>query len=217
MSLREFLHREVSISKALIAFLIFVILTVVSGSVIGYKVFWNQFDGGPYYVQRVRDYEQLLQQNPADVDAMVELGWALIKLGRFDEAKEYLSRALAINPNHAGAKYNRSLAYMYQGNYIEAEKGFRQLVNKYPKHELAWSGLGGVLIKQRKWEEALAAVNELIDLNPSSAVGYYFEGVALENIGDKSEALKSYGKALEYDPGYKEALKAKNDLESAGR
>jgi cytochrome c-type biogenesis protein CcmH/NrfG len=52
------------------------------------------------------------------------------------------------------------------------------------------------------YEEALAAANCLIELNPGDAYGYALQGDAYRELGDLNAALDSYTTAIEIEPTY---------------
>lgn len=59
--------------------------------------------------------------NPNDADCWANLGGLYVADGRPEKAIVYMDRALKVDPNHECAKWNRSLAYLEQGDY---SKGF---------------------------------------------------------------------------------------------
>ena len=52
-----------------------------------------------------------LQYNPYFIDAYINLGAILEKLGNFEPAEQLLRKALALSPTHARAHYNLGVIY----------------------------------------------------------------------------------------------------------
>jgi predicted O-linked N-acetylglucosamine transferase (SPINDLY family) len=69
---------------------------------------------------------------PEDAEAHCNLGTALNKLRRLDEAEQWLRHALQIDPNFAAAHSQLGDNFQLQGRYEEAEAGFRRAIALYP-------------------------------------------------------------------------------------
>jgi predicted O-linked N-acetylglucosamine transferase (SPINDLY family) len=70
---------------------------------------------------------------PEDAEAHANLGSALTKLQRLDEAATCLRRALEIDPDMAAAHCQLGTNYQLQGQYAEAEKSFRRAIARWPQ------------------------------------------------------------------------------------
>ena len=78
-------------------------------------------------------------------------------------------------------------------------------------------------------KEAIATYNKAIEVNPKSAIAYYYRGDEYLQLEDKEKALQDYDKAINIDPNYANAYfdrgavsyllgneeKAVNDFEKA--
>jgi tetratricopeptide (TPR) repeat protein len=51
-----------------------------------------------------------------------------------------------------------------------------------------------------------------LKLNPNDKTGWHNKGLALEKLGKPEDALKCFDIALELDPTFEPALKAKKDI-----
>lgn len=70
--------------------------------------------------ESLRATDTLVLLNPSDTTALVTRGIHSLLSSRLDEAGEYASRALAVNPNSEEAKILRSRVLYMQGNYQDA-------------------------------------------------------------------------------------------------
>jgi len=166
VSLPELLSKEVSVKRALMALGTGFLLIAVLGSGIGYTWFWNQFDDQPYLQQQVIKYTNILEEQPGNYVVLTELGWALYQLGELDKAIACFQKVLEINPDYISARYNLSLAYKGKKNYELARRELKTIVDKYPRHELAWLSLGEVLMELKKYGDAVEALDRTIVLVP---------------------------------------------------
>ena len=69
---------------------------------------------------------------PADAEAHSNLGAALNRLGRLDEAEQWLLRAIAIDATFAVAQLHLADTLQLQGRYPEAESCFRRAIALHP-------------------------------------------------------------------------------------
>jgi predicted O-linked N-acetylglucosamine transferase (SPINDLY family) len=74
---------------------------------------------------------------PEDAEALCNLGTALAKIPRLDEAERWLLRALKIDPVFAAAHVKLGTVYQLQGRYGEAEISLRRAMALYPDEYVA--------------------------------------------------------------------------------
>jgi Ca-activated chloride channel family protein len=120
-------------------------------------------------------------------------------------------------PAHAesGASKNKQGNLLFQqGKYLDAEKAYLEAQSGMPgRPELSYN-LGNSLIKQKKYEQALQALQDSVrkgspELQENS---WYNVGNALFDIGKLKESAQSYIQALRLNPADRDA---KHNLELA--
>ncbi|MFB3127395.1 MAG: tetratricopeptide repeat protein, partial [Candidatus Acidiferrales bacterium] len=67
----------------------------------------------------------------------------------------------------------------------------------------ALSNLGGVLVGKGRFDDAIAAVNKALQLEPDDASLHHTLGLALRQAGKKKEARREFAKAQQLDPRFK--------------
>ncbi len=77
-------------------------------------------------------YRKALEINPDNVDALVELGNTLVRLGRFDEAKPHLIRAVEIDPDSHRARAELGGLLLRQGKIDQAVAHLRRALELDP-------------------------------------------------------------------------------------
>jgi type IV pilus assembly protein PilF len=118
-------------------------------------------------------FQRAIELEPAYAEAQHNLGLAHAEQGRFDEAIGRYQKALSI-PTYATpevAYHNLGNAYMAQGKLPEAEEAFRAAIQMDPRMTSAHFGLGTVLLRAGRPEEARAALRTARDLEPDSPFG----------------------------------------------
>ncbi len=165
------------------------------------------FTLGSIYVQldkqeeALESYESALAKFPSFMRAHRTVGLVYVQNNRFKEAVGHLSRVIELGGGD-GLTYGL-LGYGYQseGQHISAESAFRQALLFQPG-TLDWKqGLAQALLKQSKWEEAIALSNELVSQYPDAEKFWLLQANAF--IGNEQplmaaqnfEILRRMGKA----------------------
>lgn len=92
----------------------------------------------------------------------------------------------------------------YNGAIKEIQAGLNAGVSEEIKSDL-WTIMGNSYDQIGKTEEAVAAHEKAIELDPKSAKAWTNLGATYRRTGDFEKAESSYQKALEIDPNYPEA------------
>ena len=82
-------------------------------------------------------YKKFLDRESGDAGAWSDYAGKLLTLGRLNEAEEACTTALQLDPINFRAKANLGSIQMMQGNLVEAEVHFRELVAGHPTDEKA--------------------------------------------------------------------------------
>ncbi len=102
-------------------------------------------------------------------------------------------------------RYDLAIALSNTGRVDEAIGHYRILVERFPEHAKAQSGLGAALLLEGKTDEAIARLRRAIELEPTSLESYNDLAVALKKLGRREESLALYRRALEIDPDFADA------------
>jgi Flp pilus assembly protein TadD len=94
-----------------------------------------------------------------------DLGFTKARLGKADEARADYEKALALDPKCASAHQNLAVWYVQVGELAEAESHYRQALPGRPTAE-THNGLGYVLLRQGRKDEAVAEFRTAIELDP---------------------------------------------------
>jgi predicted O-linked N-acetylglucosamine transferase (SPINDLY family) len=137
---------------------------------------------------------------PDDAGAQINLGNALGRLGRLDEAVRAFRRGLALNPQYAEAHESLGNALLDLGRYAEAAAGYRRALEIAPGIAETYNNLGCALRALGKLDDALASFRRALDIEPSLADAHCNLGVALRLMGRTGDARTACRRALEIDP-----------------
>ena len=92
--------------------------------------------------------------------------------------------------------YMLGLSAWKAGEHEYAEESFEKALALAPYHVKSLLNLGRVLLDTSRPEEALVRIDEAIDADPGSHVAYRLKGRALDQLGQKDEAVEAYRKAI---------------------
>ncbi|MBV8804404.1 MAG: tetratricopeptide repeat protein, partial [Sinobacteraceae bacterium] len=120
---------------------------------------------------------------PGDATAHLNLGNALGRAGRLEEAAASYRQALAIQPDFAEAHNNLGDVQAETGRLAEAAGSFRRAIELRPGLALAHQNLGKTLLRLGEYEEALHSCERAVRLAPESAEAHNSVGTALSRLG----------------------------------
>jgi tetratricopeptide (TPR) repeat protein len=109
--------------------------------------------------------------NPRNWVAHNNLGVALAKRGRSDEAFEQFSLAVAARPTYADARYNLALELYDRQRLDEAAAQYREVIRLRPDNQGAHVNLGAILFRQGDLDGAIARYREALRLRPGDPGG----------------------------------------------
>jgi tetratricopeptide (TPR) repeat protein len=133
------------------------------------------------------------------------LGAALFRQGKYQEAIVHYTEALRIDPRNALARNGLGVALARQGRYQESVDHWKEVLRIKPDFADAHNNLGNTLVNLGKYQEAIAHYNEALRIKPDNANAHNNLGGALRRLGRHEEAIVHFTEALKIKPDYAEA------------
>ncbi len=128
--------------------------------------------------------------------------------GNGAEAERLYRSILEDEPEHPDALHYLGVVHAQRGAYEEACRLIERSLGRH-RSAPAYSHLGNALKGLRRLDEAVAAYDRAIALDPAYVAAHYNRGNALRALGRFDEALAGYERALALQPGYMPALFAR--------
>ena len=100
---------------------------------------------------------------------------------------------------------NLGTGLMVRGELAEAEANFRTALEKDPGYVEAYWKLGGVLCRQKKFEEGIAALRKAVEIAPNYSAAWQTLAETLVNLGRHDEAIQCYDILLQQPATAREA------------
>ena len=116
---------------------------------------------------------EIAKRWPDDVLALNSLAYDAIQSRHPAIALDYYARVLKLQPQVSNAHFNHAFVAEELGHTEVAEQGFRAALQIEEKMDRAWYGLGLVLVRQGRLDEALDALKRNTKLQPMSPFGWY--------------------------------------------
>jgi tetratricopeptide (TPR) repeat protein len=147
-----------------------------------------------------------IRRNPASAPYFSNLGSALRRLGRLDDAIAAGREALRIDGDFIDGLINLTNALCEKGAFAEAAPLLRRVIERRPNAVDQRLLLARTLILSNQNEEAVTAMRDLLRIAPRHAPAYINLGVALKKLGRFDEAVAAYRAALDISPNDPGAL-----------
>jgi tetratricopeptide (TPR) repeat protein len=152
--------------------------------------------------------QQALMLDGENAETAHLIGMLHSKIGQFDHAVEWVSRALR---REAKPAYLTTLgtALIGLGRREEAIQAFDKAVQLQPDDADLWWQLGDGLIAAGRSTEALLCFQHTISLNPSHANAAYRAGYLLQEVGRFDEALVELNRSADLQPNHAPTLQVR--------
>ncbi|HXF16488.1 MAG TPA: tetratricopeptide repeat protein [Burkholderiales bacterium] len=149
-------------------------------------------------------FRKAIARKPHFAPAHNNLGCALRRLEKVDDAIAAYHQAIELNPNLADAYNNLGCALRKKDQQDEALRNFRKAIELKPDFADAYNNLAGALIENQP-EEAAAAYRRAIEIKPDHVDAHCGLGSVLQASGKFDEASICYCEALRRKPDHAEA------------
>ena len=159
-------------------------------------------------------YEQALQRNPDDPEALNGLGQALVRLGKVSEALGKFERAVQAAPETWAYRFNLAHAVGQLGNWDRAATEYRAAAQLFPTDYATQYNLAMALHKKGDEQAAVPEFRKAIELAPSEPTFRLSLGISLEKLGKISDAIREYQAFLEMAPAAADAAKLKAHVDT---
>jgi len=142
-----------------------------------------------------RLYEELLRNEPRNIDALLGLAAIAVQENKTDEAVKHYMRILELDPRHALAQAGM-IAILGRAEPLAAETRLKLLIARDPSAFLYFT-LGNLYADQSRWAQAQQDYFQAYHLEPTNPDYAYNLAVGLEHVGQSKLALDFYRRAVQ--------------------
>lgn len=146
----------------------------------------------------IRDYRTVLKLRPNMVEAKVNLGAALVRVGQFDEAITMYRSALPSLSAKDPVLMNLGLAYYKKGDFANAREQFETVHKAEPTDARVAILLGDTYVRLKKPEAAVEILKTLEAANERNLDFQYVFGLALISAGQRRAGVPHIEKVAQH-------------------
>ncbi|MEK9630195.1 MAG: tetratricopeptide repeat protein [Nitrospinota bacterium] len=122
----------------------------------------------------------------------------------------FLSLSWAIfkssTPSERRPSFAKAVGLYTDGKFREALEQYEIAISEYPDFVHAKRGRARSLMQLGRDQQALEAFNEVLEIDPSSAVSFANRAILEDRMGLYAKAIEDYEKAIQMDPKLGEGL-----------
>lgn len=181
------------------------VVVVLSAATVARNAVWND---------EVRLWSDTFAKSPGSARTANNLGSALERAGRFEEALAPLREAVALEPDYARGHNNLGIVLHRLERLDEAIAQYREAVRLSPRYADAHRNLGSALAGVGRHEEAIAAYREAVRLDPDDADAQFGLAYSYAKLGRLDAAVAALEATLRADPRHAEASAILRSLKS---
>jgi tetratricopeptide (TPR) repeat protein len=156
------------------------------------------------WTSAAEELQRCLELNPNFDNAMTGLARALAKLGRADQARNWLQKALQSNTQNYRAWYQSGLLDM-ASDPGAALSSYEKAIAIQPNFPPGQRELGMALFQQKDYAAAATHLEKALSLGLNEAPLHNFLGICYSQTGRLSMAVREHQRAIELDPRLAEA------------
>ncbi|MGH7945249.1 MAG: tetratricopeptide repeat protein, partial [Opitutaceae bacterium] len=149
-------------------------------------------------------YRQVLHFDENHVIANNLMGLLCLQTKRFDEAVQFIGKALSIAPDDAQAEANLGLALNALDRPQDAVDHFHKSLRLAPNDARVYNNLGNIYFRFRRVKDAIACYQQALAIQPGFAEVHHNLGNALMTVQRHSEAAASFRQCLALQPNFAE-------------
>ncbi len=150
-----------------------------------------------HYEEALADLIRIIELEPQNIRAIIELGITYGKLERHEEAIRNFTFALELDSNNIRALIYRGVTYHYLNRYLDALHDYNRAIGHEPNDANLFIYRSSTYRHMRQFKDALKDLDSAIKLNPRLAHTILEKrGEVLQAMGNNYEALNIFIEAL---------------------
>ena len=125
---------------------------------------------------------------PSYADGWVNVARVNLLEGDVVDAEAMLRKALTIDPQLAKTHFFLGVSLKEQGQYDDALAHLQEAARQYPRDRVVLNQIGRIFFLQRRFPEAIAALQHVLMVDPEDLQAHYTLMLAYQGAGDSKNA-----------------------------
>jgi Flp pilus assembly protein TadD len=163
---------------------------------------WNDYGIGLFLQGDLKGaaaaFQKVTEADPNNPDGWVNIGRCAVQEGDMERARAVLEKSMALSPNLARANFFYARVLRADGNYDGAAARLRIVLGQYPRDRVALNDLGRILFLQRKYTEAVKALQSVLTIDPEDLQAHYNLMLCYNGLGDEKLAKEHEARYLRF-------------------
>ncbi|MEA2022204.1 MAG: tetratricopeptide repeat protein [Candidatus Caldatribacteriota bacterium] len=115
--------------------------------------------------QAIKEFQDVVKRFPADAKCYSKLGACFACQKRFKQAKEYIEKAINLNPKFSEPYNNLGNIFLEEKNYKKAVELYEKAINLNPDYAAAHSNLGLAYKKLNQYVKAVRSFKKAAEID----------------------------------------------------
>ncbi len=175
---------------------------VTEDNYLAHAILGNELADEEKYNEAAVHFDKALQIKPRYLEALNNIGFALVRRGDAEDAIPFLEAALEIDPNDTKANYNLANALQYLGRTEESISHYEKAVQFNPYFAEGRNNFGYALFLLDRYDEAHKQYVSSIELKPDYETAHYNLANLCQARGQLDKAMIHYQIAIDLKPDY---------------
>jgi tetratricopeptide (TPR) repeat protein len=161
-----------------------------------------------FYNETVRICNNEISRNTATDDTYAALTWALQRQRKYADVITWGERGLRLFADDFRVIETMGEAYFYLDDFDRSLRFMQRYANALPQGErvsVAYFFIGEIYRFRSQFRHADIAYTIAVRYEPGLALWWYRLGSVREAVGDYSQAIDAYERAIRLNPNYREA------------
>ena len=146
-------------------------------------------------------YSRALELDPNSHEALKNMGVVRARQGDLELAHSFYKKALEVKPNFVEALNAQGLIFLEKEEFEIAQNRFLEAVAEFD-YAPAYNNLGTAFLREGRYDEAIAAYLNAVEIDHTNASHYYNLGLAYQQSGQNKAAIKSFKAAINILPSH---------------
>lgn len=155
--------------------------------------------------ESIRHFMKATELEPSYVPTWTNLGYALMEVGEFEQAKQALEQAISLDPNTSEAHCNLGVVALRRNELEQAESHFHEAIRLNPSYLNAIFNLGQTLLRMKRFDQAVEMLENVLSKHPEHTGAIAHKGLAELQQGNYQRAVSSFETAIGIEPCFAEA------------
>jgi tetratricopeptide (TPR) repeat protein len=135
-------------------------------------------------------FRKVTEAEPEYADGWLNVARALIQEGETDAAKPFLAEAMKRNAKLARIHFFQAMVQKADGDYDAALQSLETVLQQYPRDRVALNQSGRIRFLKREYQEAIAAFQRVLSVDPEDVQAHYNLMLAYRGAGDAAAAAR---------------------------